>query len=264
MLDPSSPQPSGAVPSAPPGLRVVLVGPLYGGNVGSICRAMANFGADDLVLVNPSPDIDWREAEMMAVHAAGILAARRVVGSLPEALADCVASVGTTCRRGLYRQHALSAKEWAPELAALSAQGRVALVFGREDQGLFNDEIALCTHLVQIPTASEYRSLNLAQAVCILCYELFQRRDDYEPVREKSPLAPGLLRQRMEEMWRAFLLKIGFMNDQTADHMMAGMQRIFSRGAKTVDDVNILMGVAHQAEWARATLPPKPCHHPEP
>ena len=246
-----------------PGLRIVLVGPLYGGNIGSVCRAMANFGADDLVLVNPSPDVDWREAEKMAVHAAGILAARRTVRSLDEALADCVASVGTTCRRGLYRQHAQSAREWAPELAALSARGRVALVFGREDQGLFNEEIALCTHLVQIPTASQYRSLNLSQAVCILCYELFQQRDDYEPVREKSPLAPGILRRRMEEMWRGFLLKIGFMNDQTADHMMAGMQRIFSRGAKTVDDVNILMGVAHQAEWARASLPPKPCHHPE-
>lgn len=251
-------------PSAPRGLlRVVLVGPLYGGNIGSVCRAMANFGADNLVLVAPDPGIDWREAEKMAVHAADILRRRRVVDTLDEALADCVASVGTTCRRGLYRQHALSPKEWAPELVSLSHGGRVALVFGREDQGLFNDEIARCTHLVQIPTATEYKSLNLSQAVVVLLYELFQAHDGYQPVKEKSPLAEGALRERMARMWRDFLLRIGFMDNQTADHMMAGIRRIFSRGAKTVDDVNILMGVAHQAEWARATLPPKPSHHPE-
>ena len=244
-------------------LRIVLVGPLYGGNIGSVCRAMANFGLHDLVLVSPDPGVDWREAEKMAVHADAILRDRRTVATLEEALADCAAAVGTTCRRGLYRQHARSPREWAPELAALSDGGRVALVFGREDQGLFNDEIALCTHLVQIPTADDYRSLNLAQAVCVLCYELFQARDGYQPIREKSPLAEGALRIRMTRMWREFLLKIGFMDGQTADHMMAGVQRIFSRGAKTVDDVNILMGIAHQAEWARSSLPPKPCHHPD-
>lgn len=244
-------------------LRIVLVGPLYGGNIGSVCRAMANFGVHDLVLVNPDPGVDWNEAEKMAVHADEILHSRRTCSSLEEALSDCVAAVGTTCRRGLYRQHAKSPKEWAPELASLSEGGKVAIVFGREDQGLFNDEVALCTHLVQIPTADSYRSLNLSQAVVVLCYELFQTRDGYQPIHEKSPLAEGNLRFRMEKMWREFLLKIGFMDTQTADHMMAGVQRIFSRGAKTVDDVNILMGIAHQAEWARASLPPKPSHHPE-
>ncbi len=243
--------------------RIVLVGPLYGGNIGSVCRAMANFGINELSLVNPDPHINWHEAETMSVHAADILHDRKTFTSFEEAVADCAAVVGTTCRRGLYRQHARSPKEWAPEIAAISDRGKVALVFGREDQGLFNDEIARCTHLVQIPTATEYKSLNLSQAVVVLAYEFFQTQGEYEPVKEKSPPATAALRLRMDTMWHDFLLKIGFMNDQTDEHMMAGVQRVFSRGAKTVDDVNILMGIAHQAEWARASLPPKPCHHPE-
>ena len=212
---------------------------------------MANMGVSDLVLVNPAGNIDWREAEIMAVHADDILRKRKTFSTIEEATADCVAVVGTTARRGLYRQHAKSAKQWAPELAALSERGTVAIVFGREDKGLFNEEVALCTHLVQIPSSAEYLSLNLAQAVLILCYELFAVQGTFEPVQEKSELAPAKLKEQMYKMWRAYLLDIGFMKEDMADHMMAGLRRIFSRGALTEDDVNIILGIARQSEWAR-------------
>jgi tRNA/rRNA methyltransferase len=231
-------------------LRVVLVSPLYGGNVGSACRAMANMGISDLAVVAPQVP-DWREAEIMACHAGDILAKRREMVTLEEAVSDCVAVVGTTARKGLYRQHAKSAREWAPDLAALSERGTVALVFGREDKGLLNEEVALCTHLVQIPTDEGYNSLNLAQAVLLLCYELFLVQGAFEPIQEKSELAPGKLRDQMTRMWRQLLLDIGFMEPEKADHMMAGIQRVFARGALTLDDVNIFMGIARQADWAR-------------
>jgi tRNA/rRNA methyltransferase len=231
-------------------VRVVLVEPLYSGNVGSVCRAMANMGLTDLVLVSPRIVDGWEEGERMAVHAGKLLANRREVATLAEAVGDCVAVAGTTARLGLYRQHVRSPREAAVGLIKRAATDRVALVFGREDKGLLNEEIGLCTHLIRIPTADAYVSLNLAQAVMVCCYELFVAQGDYEAPTEKSEAAPAAHRIKMMEMWRQMLLLIGFVKPDKIDHMMQGFQRIFTRGALTVDDVHILMGVARQAEWA--------------
>ena len=232
-------------------LKVVLVSPLYGGNVGSVCRAMANMGASDLWVVNPRiPAEEWIDAGRMACHAGKILASRHTVGSLAEAVADCVAVVGTTAREGLYRQHHRTPRDAAPDIVGLLATGKVALVMGREDNGLENDEIAQCTHLVRIPSSPVYSSINLAQATMICLYELYAASPEFELSTEKAPPAPASARKRLFELWRNAMLTIGFMKEDKADHMMQGFQRIFSRGVKTVDDANIMMGVARQAEWA--------------
>jgi tRNA/rRNA methyltransferase len=128
-------------------------------------------------------------------------------------------------------------------------RGPVALVFGREDKGLFNEEVALCSHLIQIPTSTAYTSLNLSQAVMVCCYELFCTEDSYEAIEEKSDIAPAGHRQRMFELWRDLLLTVGFMEPEKADHMMQGLRRILSRGALTEDDVRIMMGIARQCDW---------------
>ena len=231
-------------------IRIVLVGTLYGGNIGSTCRAMWNTGISKLRLVAPSPEIDWTEAAKMAVHAGGILDARETCATLAEAIADCGAVVGTSARQGLYRQHAHSPNEVASQVMPLSAAAPVAIVFGREDSGLTNDEVAQCTHLVRIPTAPEQSSLNLSQAAMVLCYELFRAEDDYEKPEEKSPPAPAALRARMLDLWRDYLRSIGFMDDQKTDHLSYAFNRIFSRGALTENDVTILMGVVRQSCWA--------------
>lgn len=236
-------------------IRIVMVGSLYGGNVGSACRAMANMGISKLRLVAPDAAIKWGEAEMMACHAEHVLSAREIYPTLAEAISDCVAVAGTTARQGLYRQHAGGPRDVARELAALSDKGPVALVFGREDKGLLNEEISQCTHLVRIPTSTEQSSLNLAQAIMVMCYELFSAQGVYEPIKEKSELAPGALRDRMFDLWRGYLLDIGFMEEPKADHMMAAFNRIFSRGAMTENDVTILMGVIRQSQWAISARP---------
>ncbi|OGV66755.1 MAG: hypothetical protein A2498_12905 [Lentisphaerae bacterium RIFOXYC12_FULL_60_16] len=228
-------------------VRVVLVGTLYGGNVGSVCRAMANMGCCDLALVAPQ-NLDMDEARMMACHATDILDSRSVFDTLADAVQDCSLVVGSTAREGLYRQHVQSPREWAPRIVEAAGAGRVALVFGREDNGLNNEEIGLCSHLVRIPTAG-YRSLNLAQSVMICLYELFVATGRYEPPAEKSIEAPSGVRERMFTMWRESLLAVGFMQADKADHMMLGVRRIFSRGRLTEDDARILMGVARQMNW---------------
>ncbi len=230
-------------------IRIVLVSPIYGGNVGSVCRAMANMGLSDLALAAPQ-QLDMQEARMMACHANHILENLGRFPNLESALADCVAVVGTTARCGLYRQHASTAREWAPKGLAAAERGPVAMVFGPEDNGLSNEDLALCTDIIHIPTTVEYSSINVAQAVLICAYELFLADNAYELPEEKSPLAPSELRERMFAMWREALLEVGFMEEDKAEHMMLGLRRVMSRGALTIDDVNICMGIARQATWA--------------
>ncbi|MDD5521284.1 MAG: RNA methyltransferase [Kiritimatiellae bacterium] len=230
-------------------IRIVLVNPIYGGNVGSTCRAMANMGLSDLALVAPM-SINMDEARKMACHATHILESKTEFSSLAEAVTDCGAVMGTTARNGLYRQHAKTPREWASKAVEVAKTGKVALVFGREDNGLSNEELAICTQIIQIPTSDEFKSLNVAQAVLVCCYEIFIAYDTYEPIQEKSPEAPSEVRERMFEIWRDTLLTIGFMKEDKADHMMQGVRRILSRGTLTVDDIRILMGIAKQARWA--------------
>ena len=233
-------------------IRIVLVSPLYAGNVGSVCRAMANMGLSRLYIVNPRvEDKDWGEAERMAVHAGAILENRTTVSTLAEAVADCAAVAGATARDGLYRQHVKLAREIAPELLDVAQHGDVALVFGREDNGLENDEVQLCTHLIRIPSSPDYRSINLAQAAMICMYELYSAASVYSPPDEKSPPVDGRHRERLFEIWREAMLEIGFMKEDKANHMMQGFARIFSRGIRTVDDANIMLGVARQSQWAK-------------
>lgn len=230
-------------------IRIVMVEPLYGGNVGSVCRAMANMGLRDLAIASPR-GFDMDEARMMACHATHILDARTVYGTLAEAVADCGLVMGATARTGLYRAHARTPREWAPRALSSARTGKVAMVFGREDNGLSNNELALCTQIIQIPTTAEFPSLNVAQAAMICCYELFVAAGRYEGPDEKTGEAPSALRERMFDIWRETLLAVGFMKDDKTDHMMMGLRRILSRGMLTVDDVHILMGMARQALWA--------------
>ena len=232
-------------------IRVVLVGTLYTGNVGSSCRAMANMGFHNLVLAAPNLQNGWDEAERMAVHAVDILNSRRECATFEEAVADCVAVVGTTARGGLYRQHVRAPRECAPDILSLAATGPVALVFGREDKGLLNEEVAQCTHLIRIPVDEGYTSINLSQAVLITCYEFFTATSLYQPPHEKSPPAPQAQKMQLMKNWSAMLQTIGFMKSEQADHFMQGFHRVFSRGVVTKDDAALLLGVARQAIWAK-------------
>jgi len=231
-------------------IRVVLVGTLYTGNVGSSCRAMANMGIRHLRLAAPNLQNTWDEGERMAVHATDVMNAREEFATFEEAVADCVAVVGTTAREGLYRQHVKAPRDCAADILSLAAQGPVAVVFGREDKGLLNEEVAQCTHLVRIPVDEGYTSINLSQAVLITCYELFTASGRYEPPHEKAPPAPQAQKMQLMKNWSEMLCEIGFMKEVQAEHFMQGFHRVFSRGVFTRDDAALMLGVARQARWA--------------
>ena len=153
-------------------ISVVLVEPLYSGNVGSVARVMKNFGFKDLVLVNPC-EID-EDAYIMAVHAKGILQNARKVKTLEEIKREFDLVIGTTAiatgKDDYFLRMTLQVHELKEKLAG--AQGKIAIVFGREDNGLSNEEIELCDFCVTIPTKEEYKSLNLSHAVAVVLYGL--------------------------------------------------------------------------------------------
>jgi tRNA/rRNA methyltransferase len=232
-------------------IRIVLVEPQTSGNIGSICRVMMNMGITDLALVNPHERHDWDEARKLACHADTLLDARKTFNTLEEALADCTVAAGTSARTGLHRDHAGLPREIAPAVLDSAAHHKVALVFGREDSGLTKEELALCTHIINIPSSEIYRSLNLSHAVMVCCYELFLLSGDpsYRPPEERSPETSLEMRERVYARWQEMMLETGFCQPQKLEHMMLGLRRIFSRGKLTDNDARILLGLAQQSLW---------------
>ena len=236
-------------------IRIVLVRPTYGGNLGAVCRAMKNMDLSRLVLVKPNPGMNFNEAQQMSMHAVDLLESREQFETLADAVKDCQRVYGTTARKGLYRSHSKSPRELAPELLEQAVAGPVAIAFGTEDSGLTNEELAMCTNVIRIPSSTHYSSLNLSQAVIICAYEIFLANEHYEPPQEFHGEAPHVMRERMYAMWHQLMRDIGFFDDDTSEHMMMAFRRIFARGKLSEADANIMMGVVRQAQWRLAHPP---------
>ena len=227
----------------------VLVRPLQAGNVGSAARALKNMGLGDLRLVAPSAAAGGRVAAAMAVHADDVLRDAQRYASLGAALADCTLAVGTTCRRGLYRRAwsgcARRRRNWLREAAA----NRVAIIFGPEDTGLVNRELKLCQRLVTIPTAPEYPSLNLAQAVMLVAYELMIAAGAAREMPAAEPYAPAAAVDAMMERLSEALVSIGFLPAENPEHIMFALRAILGRAGIGARELDILSGLARQIRW---------------
>ena len=239
----------------------VLFKPQSAGNIGAAARALKNMGFDDLRLVAPGT-LKSREAAAMAVHADDVLARATVYPDLAAAIADCSVAVGTTSRRGGYRSRANPLRAAAAELDAIAGSNKIAIVFGREDRGLTNRELKLCNRLITIPTAPEYPSLNLAQAVVVVAYELMMAADESTAAEIEAARTPHFaaaaraphfvaaaisdpMLARMEEA----LVSIGFIPDDNPDHIMFAIREILGRSGLTAREVEILNGMARQMRW---------------
>jgi len=234
--------------SHPP--RVVLVRPAFGGNIGAAARVMANFALSDLVLVAPRVALSDRTARAMSTKGEPILDAARVVESPAEAVADCVFVAGTTARaEGLYRGQA-STEPGAvlAELIARGAHGPTALMFGPEDHGLTNDEIALCTRFLTLPAHEDYPVLNLAQAVAIVCSDWF-RASQAPPAIAPNPPANVAHTERMFTMLQDALTRVGFLFGPDPRHLMFALRNVVHRAGATSGETDILIGLARQIRW---------------
>ncbi|MFK5925679.1 MAG: RNA methyltransferase [Desulfuromusa sp.] len=230
-------------------LAVVLVEPQGALNIGSTCRAMLNFGFTDLRLVNPQVDHLSQDARLMAVKAATVLESARVFQSLEAALTGCVLSFGTTRRFGRYREGLLHPDQAAEQLFPVAQKKSVALVFGREDRGLFTSELDLCQHFITIPTDENMPSMNLSQAVSLCLYEVSKAksRSRGRTFSHKN-LANNENLEFMYQHMRQSLLNIGYLDPQNPDHILRSFRRILSRSGLNDREVRILRGLFNQID----------------
>lgn len=225
-------------------ITIVLQRPRYPENIGSAARAMCNMGFTRLTVVDP---VAWDEERIrrLATHAAGTVVDRaNRCDSLEEALAPFGHVVGTTARLGGRRPVVKSPGILAGTLTALAVNNPVAILFGPEDRGLTNDELRWCHQLVNIPT-TDFSSLNLAQAVMVVCYCLSTAGSQESPAFIPR-LAQRVELDRMFDELSAALVDIGYLNPENPDYWMTRMRRFFSRLPLRAGEVGIIRGICRQ------------------
>ena len=228
-------------------IRIVLVRPRGSGNIGSIARAMKNMGQTELAIVGKARTRSfWARA--MAVHGRDILQNAKCHDTLRQAIGDCILVVGTTCRSGLYRRHSQTLRVVAADIVAAARKGKVALIFGPEDHGLSNKDLEHCQLLMTIPTHPDYQSLNVAQAAVICLYELYLAA--LTPAQSSAiERAPAEDVERLFDLMRTVLLKIGFLDSENPEHMLLAFRRILGRAGLEEKDVRIFTGLFRQIQW---------------
>jgi tRNA/rRNA methyltransferase len=227
-------------------ISIVLVRPRFHENIGSVARAMKNMGLGRLILVDGSSPIHM-DAYKLASGAEDILERSEEVLTLQEAVSEMGLVVGTTSRTGKERSPLLTPEALVKKLIPFSAKNSIALVFGSEKEGLRNDELSLCHLYVRIPASESFPSLNLAQAVMVLCYELFKSS---AMVLEHVPeLAQAEQMERMFEHMEKTLVSIGFLEPKNPKRIMRVLRRCFGKSQMDEREVQIFQGIWSQMDW---------------
>lgn len=228
-------------------ISVVLVETSHPGNIGSAARAMKTMGFSNLVLVKPAcfPD---RKAHELASGAFDLLDDATICKTLEEGVADCQLVIGMSARERDLSIPMLKMRQMAEHAVSCAESQRVALVFGRERTGLTNQELSACHYHVKIPTSDTYASLNLSQAVQILCYEVRQyfltmtEQDNPQPAHyakmAKKSEVDGFY-QHLEKT----LIKLEFINPEQPKRLIPKLKRLFNRVKLEAQEVNILRGI---------------------
>ena len=235
-------------------IDVVLAEPQKSENIGAAARAMANMGLGRLVLVRPR-NLRRELMESMATsHALSVLTEMTLHEDLDEALAPYGLVVGSTARPGRHRGPFYTPRQLAPLLLADEGKepGPVALLFGPERMGLTTGDLRLCQKVVRIPTdRPETSSLNLAQAVLLLGYELLLAAGAAPEPPAVRP-APQAELAGMYADLTDLLLQIGFLPADNPEHWLMNIKKIFNRSLLTSGECNLWRGVCRQARWALA------------
>ncbi len=249
-------------------IRIVLVETSHSGNIGAVARAMKNMGLANLWLVNPASFPD-EASYARSSGASDVLDRAQVVGSLDEALADCVLVMGTSARGRKVPWPVMAPPQAAATASEHSAHGQVALVFGRENNGLSNEELQRCHYHIHIPSNPDYSSLNLSMAVQVVCYELRMHylrgleEGDANPYLE-SMVAPGdsgwdVPPANVSDVEGFFghleqvLQEVDFHRRDNPRQLMTRLRRLFQRAHLDQMEINILRGILTSVQKAAGT-----------
>ena len=233
--------------TAPPHLsrlRIVLCRPSHPGNIGAAARAMKTMGLADLRLVAPEK-YPAPEARWMATNAADVLDNLKIHAALQEAIGDCVAAFALSARPREWSTQVLDVRTAAAR--AVELDGDVAFVFGNEQAGLTNEEMLACQYLVHIPANPGFTSLNLAQAVQVVAYELFMISGsvslEEKMARKEKPATVGDLEGLYAHLERA-AVESQFFDPASNSKLRTRLRRLFSRVPDMErEEVNILRGL---------------------
>jgi tRNA (cytidine32/uridine32-2'-O)-methyltransferase len=246
-------------------IRIVMVETQTPGNIGAAARAMWTMGLSNLVLVNPQ-DFPAQKALWRSAGAKSVVENARVVSSLEEAIADCSLVIAASARQRRIPWPMLSPEQVGQKAAMISQTDHVAIVFGREDRGLINEELQLCHFHSAIPANDEYPVLNVAAAVQVFCYEV--RKNVLALARNKSNKdqeaeTPSALANwdeafaTHEDLERFYvhlervLVDIEFHKPENPRQLMTRLRRLFNRSQLDVMELNILRGILTAVEKAR-------------
>lgn len=233
--------------------RIVLSHTQHPGNIGAAARAMMTMGLRDLALVEPER-FPHPQARAQASGALVVLNEARVTPTLDEAVSDCTWVVGTSARARHVGDEALTPEAFAEKAVEVAAFGKVALVFGFEQTGLTNEELDRCHAVVAIPSNPGYSSLNLAQAVQVLCFCL--RRAAIAEIPRVPPKAglrwfqppTALQTEQFYEHLEKTLMDTGFLDPSNPRLLMRRLRTLFNRAQPDLNELNILRGVLTSVE----------------
>ncbi len=218
-------------------VTIILVEPQYTGNIGSIARAMKNFGLSKLVLVNPVR-LD-ENAYYMAVHAKDVLKSAKIVDNFESEIKNYNLLIGTSAKRtkkdDKFLRICLSPEEMREKLS--SANGKIAIVFGREDIGLTNEQLGLCDFIVAIPTSDKYKTMNLSHSAAIIFYELFRTKEKSK-IRVANEKEKTLLMSQVNSV----LTKLEYPKEKLSLHNLM-IKKILGRAVITGREANSLIGI---------------------
>ena len=232
-------------------LAIVLVEPQIPENIGSAARAMGNMGLRHLILVRPKNFDRERILRTATGHTADIVEEIEVYDDLAAAVGSFQYLAGTTARTGSMRPALRNPRGLAAELVPVSQKNRIGLLFGPEDRGLSNEDLRYCHTITTIPT-SDFSSLNLAQAVMIVCYEIFLAGS--EAVDKVPRLANSFELEGMYGHLKDVLTKIGFLNPQNPEQWMLNVRRLLSRLPLSAREVRTIRGICRQIDWYTGQL----------
>lgn len=228
---------------------VVLAEPRDPINVGTTVRAMKNMGLSRLRLVAPMFAFDPHRIAISAPRGEDLIEAIEIHSELETAVADAVFVVAMTARQRRQRSRGVRPRDVVPEIIEGAERGRVVLLFGREDRGLTNEELDTADVLVTIPTRTDYSSLNLGQAVLLMCYEIFAAEGTSTPLTTPAQHAAVATHGELEGMYGqvdALLAKIGFYKSTNGRGVFRALRDIGQRARLEAREVRIIRGIASE------------------